>query len=363
MLALLSTPVLAASASAPLVSVLSPITAGVNTPVMLAEDGAGNFYLTDPRSGGVLKYNNSGLHSATFTIARPQGIAVTDSGDMIISQGNAALVLNSAGQEKFKLGKGAGQFKMANGITVDTAGFVYVVDSLDNCVQVFNSSGAAVNSSKAAAGKPANSFGSGGSANGQLAMPSGIAFEKTSGQLAVADTNNGRIQFFDTAGVWKRTIGSTGVGELSFSTPVAVAFEYTTASPPALSRMYVTDSFQSSVQVIDPAANPVWLGSIGSYGMTNGKLLTPGAALFDSIGGRLLVANGFGNITVYGITNAVPQTAGDCDGNGAVSIAEVQSAINMFLGINPVAVCVDMDDSKGVTIAEVQKVINGFLGL
>jgi len=302
-------PALCAASTAPLVNVLSPITTGVSIPLRLAADQTGNFYLTDPRSGGVLKFNSSGLQVATFTVARPNGIAVTDQGNIIVGQGDAVLALNPAGQEIFRLGKGAGQFKQANGIAVDAAGFIYVVDSLDNCVQIFNSAGAAVNSGNAAAGKPANSFGSSGSASGQLAMPTGIAFEKVSGQLAVADTNNGRIQFFDAAGAWKRSIGSLGVGPLSFTSPVAVAFEYTNDSPPALSRMYVTDAFQSNIQVIDPAVNPVWLGFIGSYGRTNGKLLTPNDVLFDPPGGRLLVANGFGNIAVYGINGGGTPTA------------------------------------------------------
>ena len=54
---------------------------------------------------------------------------------------------------------------------------------------------------------------------------------------------------------------------------------------------------------------------------------------------------------------------GDCDNSGTVTIAEVQSAINMFLGLKTVEACVDVDNSNGVSIAEVQKVINSFLGL
>lgn len=54
---------------------------------------------------------------------------------------------------------------------------------------------------------------------------------------------------------------------------------------------------------------------------------------------------------------------GNCDGNGIVDIAEVQSAINMFLGLKQVAPCVDEDGSGTVSIAEVQKTINTFLGL
>lgn len=57
------------------------------------------------------------------------------------------------------------------------------------------------------------------------------------------------------------------------------------------------------------------------------------------------------------------QKYGDCDNNGTTDIAEVQSAINMFLGLKAAQACVDRDGTAGVSIAEVQKVINSFLGL
>ncbi|QEM66802.1 hypothetical protein FO488_00585 [Geobacter sp. FeAm09] len=55
--------------------------------------------------------------------------------------------------------------------------------------------------------------------------------------------------------------------------------------------------------------------------------------------------------------------AGDCDASGTVTIAEVQSAINMYLGLKQVQVCVDLDNSDAVSISEVQKAINAYLGL
>jgi hypothetical protein len=55
--------------------------------------------------------------------------------------------------------------------------------------------------------------------------------------------------------------------------------------------------------------------------------------------------------------------AGDCDNDGTVTIAEVQSAINMFLGLKTVDACVNRDNDGVVSIAEVQKTINSFLGL
>ena len=58
-----------------------------------------------------------------------------------------------------------------------------------------------------------------------------------------------------------------------------------------------------------------------------------------------------------------PGLPGDCDGDGSVSIGEVQKAINMFLGTAAPDCGVDCDGSGVVTIGEVQKVINAFLGL
>ena len=54
---------------------------------------------------------------------------------------------------------------------------------------------------------------------------------------------------------------------------------------------------------------------------------------------------------------------GDCDGSGQVSIAEVQSAINMYLGLRAAVACVSLDGNDSVSISEVQKVINSYLGL
>jgi M6 family metalloprotease-like protein len=53
---------------------------------------------------------------------------------------------------------------------------------------------------------------------------------------------------------------------------------------------------------------------------------------------------------------------GDCDGDGAVSIGEVQKAINMFLGTLAPACGVDCNGDGTISIGEVQKVINNFLG-
>ena len=80
---------------------------------------------------------------------------------------------------------------------------------------------------------------------------------------------------------------------------------------------------------------------------------TPSAS--DPSGNDVGVESSDSTVTIIGFL------AGDCNGDGTVSIAEVQSAINMYLKIIPVEECVDVNGNGKVSIGEVQKVINNHL--
>jgi PKD repeat protein len=67
-----------------------------------------------------------------------------------------------------------------------------------------------------------------------------------------------------------------------------------------------------------------------------------------------------GTVVVLPAGTSLP---GDCDGDGSVSIGEVQKAINMFLGTLAPGCGVDCNQDGSVSIGEVQKVINAFLGI
>ena len=69
-------------------------------------------------------------------------------------------------------------------MVLDSSGNVYVADTYNNRVQVFNSSGGYQ-----------SQFGSGGTGNGQLSNPRGIALD-SSGKVYVADYGNNRVQVF-----------------------------------------------------------------------------------------------------------------------------------------------------------------------
>ena len=280
------------AATAPAVTVLTPpVTKGVSSPLRIVFDSKGDFFVTDPRVGGVSKFAGQGqLIEVLKTQAPPQGIAINEAGNLLVSQGDSVAILDRAGAVLGRLGSGAGQFKKANGIAVDAAGFVYVVDSLANNVGVFNSGGQFV-----------RTIGAKGTAPGRFSLPTGIAYDKSANQIAVADTQNGRVQFFSATGNFNfvKSIGLPGVAPLQFKKPVGVAFEYDAAGK--LSRMYVADIFQNKIQVIDPTGSGRFLAYIGKNGLANGQLMIPMDVAFDQVQKRLVVANGTGSLTLYGI--------------------------------------------------------------
>ena len=200
-------------------------------------------------------------------------------------------------------------------------GFIYVADAQANQIVVFN-----------AAGGYSGAFAKGVSVSatgatvfnpiGLLSGPTGITFEKVSRQLAVADSNSNRVQFFDVNGNFIRSVGdSLGTGDpltaivgatikpMQFKRPSAVAFEYSKDAVPVVNRIYVADYAADNIQVVEPLnyrALPVPFGSatnyIGANGMTNGLLMNPTDVLFDSKNNRLFVVNsGNSNVTIYGI--------------------------------------------------------------
>ena len=82
-----------------------------------------------------------------------------------------------------RLGDAAGDFDKPKGIAVDSAGHIYVVEGINDAVQVFDESGRLL-----------LAFGESGSGDGQFWLPSGIAI--VNDIVYVADSANRRVQVF-----------------------------------------------------------------------------------------------------------------------------------------------------------------------
>lgn len=340
-----------AATTAPTVSVLPVIKEGAVTPTRIAQDASGKFYVTDPHAEGINVYSNDGkLLNHFVTAVEPGGIAIAKNGDLLVTQGTYVAVLDPAnGSEKRRFGS----FKLAFYIAVDkddatgavprtSTGRIFVSDIKNYCVQVFDASYNPVNVSTGTAHNQDRladpTYGTnfiGDSyvydttffyGNGFFNRPAGVEVERNSGLIAVVDSLNGKIKFFDQNGNLGPEFGSFGYLAshtiIRFTYPQSIAFEYSAAGE--LDRAYVLDTYQSYVMALDatapiptgstPDAPPLvipwpWLSDIGLYGHDNGDLIAPSDIFVDKkIAGnnKLLISNGFGSITVYGLTNLQP---------------------------------------------------------
>lgn len=347
------------AANMPVATPQKTIEAGLRTPTGLAVGADGSVYVTDPANRGVLKYNSAGKQLQKISVSGiPQAVAVTAAGQLVVSQREYVAIYNAAGQEVGKLGKGVGQFAQAGDIALDSDNSIYVTDSKAGCVQVFTSTGAYQ-----------RRFGVKGSGEGQLSYPTALAFEKTTGQLAVVDSLNGRVQFYNPAdGSYLRSIGANGTGPLKFMHPKGIAFEYGADNSV---RMYVSDAMLRNIQAIEPTGAGNFLTYIGK----NDGHGSPADLAFDSATDRLYVIDGHGSVSVYRISDGgiVVTAAPGSTGGSATLIASAATsgasvATSAATSVSPVLLSTVSDgsvvtgallDITGTVTGNIRVTING----
>jgi YD repeat-containing protein len=113
-------------------------------------------------------------------------------------------------------GSKADQLKGPSALTLDASGDVWVADSANDRIDEFSSTGTflmafgwGVSDDKAELETCTSSCKAGiaGAGTGQLSEPEGIAYDESSGDLYVSDTNNNRIEIFSTAGAFLKAFG------------------------------------------------------------------------------------------------------------------------------------------------------------
>ncbi len=196
----------------------------------------------------------------------------------------------------------------------------------------------------------------GGTTSASATATSGLSVTFTSITPAVCSVSGTTVNGI-TSGIC--TVAANQPGDSTYAAASDVQKTITVAN--ASYTVTGSTSGNGSIQCITPVIS----------GNTTTCTLTPDTGFRISAASGCSTGNLTGTIYTTGTITAsctvtasfAVQKAGDCDNSGTVTIAEVQSAINMFLGLKAVDICVDLDNSNGVSIAEVQKVINSFLGL
>ena len=147
----------------------------------------------------------------------PNGIAVCDNGDIVVSENGAhcITILNKAGKKVRSFGtKGAkkGQFTHPCGVAITNDRHILVIDS--HRLQKLTTDGVCVKSVGSSES---------GSGRAHFNYPVGIAVNPTTGRIFVADCNNNRIQVFNNDLTFSHSIAPTSYN--SFIRPRDVALD------------------------------------------------------------------------------------------------------------------------------------------
>ncbi|MCC6144146.1 MAG: hypothetical protein IT368_10095, partial [Candidatus Hydrogenedentes bacterium] len=156
----------------------------------------------------------------TGRFLRPRGLALAPDGSVVVADSGNSRVQRFTADGQFldelgTEGSALGQFNLPHDVAVDEDGLVYVIETRNNRVQVLD-----------ADLQPIFAFGAAGGGPGQLSAPEGIGLGYTAGGdllIYVADTGNNRIQLFNENGAWISALGEFGSAVGQFDAPGDVA--------------------------------------------------------------------------------------------------------------------------------------------
>jgi len=126
-------------------------------------------------------------------------------------------------------------------------------------------------------------FGSNGNDDGEFNYPTGVAYDPNNNRIIVVDTNNYRVQVFDSNGNFLFKFGSNGNDDGEFDSPTGVAYD------PNNDRIIVVDTDNYRVQVFDSNGN--FLFKFGSNGNDDGEFNYPTGVAYDPNNNRIIVAD------------------------------------------------------------------------
>ena len=180
--------------------------------VYVADTAARRAFVFDPdrKEVGFLGDEGAGR------LSKPTGVAVDERDVVFVADGTLKRVFGygEGGQLTLAIGR-EGELANPSGLAIDRAAHrLYVADSAKHQVLVFSSED----------GSLQQTIGRRGDGDGQFNFPTNLTVDRK-GRLYVADTLNFRVQVFDAAGVFVRTFGSIGDGPGSMNRPKGVAVD------------------------------------------------------------------------------------------------------------------------------------------
>lgn len=158
-------------------------------------------------------------------LGEPKALAVGSDGSVYVAEGRNSRISVFDREGRFlrqwgEPGEAPGQFREPWGIAVDRQGRVYVADTWNHRIQVFDAQGRWLTQW----GGLVDNAGRASGGEGRFYGPRGLALDEQ-GRLYVADTGNKRIQVFDAGGRFVAQFGGAGALPGQLNEPVGLAFD------------------------------------------------------------------------------------------------------------------------------------------
>jgi ABC-type Fe3+ transport system permease subunit/DNA-binding beta-propeller fold protein YncE len=213
-------------------------------PKGMDRDKNGNIILVEPHYQRVNHFTTEGKLVSQWGVkgtnvgelAFPRSVAVNSHGNLYITEYSLVerVQIFSPDGSKFigvfgKDGNAPGEFNRAEGVGIDSQDRVYVADSCNHRIQIFD-----------ADGKFIRTYGHAGSGIGELSYPYDIRVDKQGNQF-VCEFGNSRIQVFDKNDKPIETIGKPGGAPGEFANPWSIALD-------SKGNLYVADSQNHRVE-------------------------------------------------------------------------------------------------------------------
>ena len=279
------------------------------------------------------KFGSLGLDNDEFN--EPSGIAIAASGKTIYiadKNNNRINVFDDDGVQQFSFGSfcnmstnqecndnapkadedGDGQFNQPSDVAIDAFGDIYVTDSQNNRVQKFDSDG-----------DFEIKFGSSDD-NDQdyLGSPVSIAIQKSTRDIYVTDTVTDSISVFDSSGSFSFKFGSAGSDDGEFRNPTSIIID------DSKDILYVADTDNDRIQIFElvdsnncpQGTNEIVNGicfveEFGSTGSDDGEFNSPTGLALDTSNDLLYVSDTDNDqiqaFMIFTITYKVPDSPTD----------------------------------------------------
>ncbi len=270
-------------------------------PLGMAFDAAGNMYITDDGNMRIRKVNTSGIISTVAgngttsysgdggpataaSFNHIEGIAIDVSNNIYVTDGNnnrirkvdvSGTITTVAGNGTVGFSGDGGsatvaQLHFPTGIALDATGNLFIADSYNNCIRKINTSGI-INT---VAGDTTASFsGDGGPATAAgLWHPNAVALDAT-GNIYIADYQNGFIRKVNTSGIISTFAGSS-FGYSGDGGPATLAqLEYPKGvSVDAIGNVYIADNWNHVIREVGsciPSIPTICMIEVDTFSVNN----------------------------------------------------------------------------------------------